>query len=1049
MHLKTGVYDEVLLANMGAAIDALADAGYEAEIEPISQNDVAFTLAEAARQQLVRILETLLVESEEPADKRLVQVASLINDVLQSIAKFSKIDSITVPPRKLLAVKQNGENMVRPETGLSTPWLFTAGKGQPSLYEELRKEIASSNSVDVLISFITVSGVRKIIDILTSKTAATGCGNSNFRFRVLTTTYTGATEQAAVDQLARLPGCEVKISMDGRRTRLHAKAWLFKRETGFGSAYVGSANLSAAALLGGLEWTVKFTERGQQALYNRAQAHFETLWDDPEFEAYDPADEKSVALLRRALTQARGQNTDSNDLNVLPFFSLSPKTYQLEMLEDLALERARGRFRNLVVAATGTGKTMVAAFDYARSCEALGGRPRLLFVAHRAQILVQAMYTYREVLHDRAFGELLGDGALPEQWDHVFATIQSITSKGIIALKGASFWHTVVVDECHRIVADTFHAFVSLVKPKILLGLTATPERSDGNSIMPYFDNRPDGSPAVELRLWTALDLQLLAPFEYYGCDDETDFSEVPWDRAGETAALEGLLITDNTRRARLIVDEWQRLSGNAHVSRALVFCVSVAHAEYMTKYFNNVGLPSVCVVGSTSKADREAAPRKLQQGTICAIVTCDMYNEGIDIPEVNVILLLRPTQSPVLFQQQIGRGLRLVQGKDACLVLDFVGRFRTDFRIDTLYRAITGLSRAGLVEALEHGFTKLPPGCHIHLDKQPRDRILNAIKSFSTFSWKNLTAELHHLWVTGERKEISLTEFLNATRVEIGDLYRSQGPSGWAAIKRAAGVPTAPQGPEDEYFGKNLRFLLHVDDPQRARAIIDVAEHEPEYAVSSETNHVLEQMVAYQIDGNNTKVGSGNDFIRRIHACPAIRVEVSELGAYLLDMASVSERAVPMTENAPLILHAGYSRREILTAFKVWNATSRPSNREGVVTLKGSKIEIFFVTLDKSEGFSASTSYEDYAISPNRFHWQSKNAVGPDTMSGRRYIESKTNGWVFQLFVRTDKTAPFRACGPVTLESWEGDRPMSLIWHLSEPLSPRLFAEFSVLRDA
>ena len=204
-----------------------------------------------------------------------------------------------------------------------------------------------------------------------------------------------------------------------------------------------------------------------------------------------------------------------------------------------------------------------------------------------------------------------------------------------------------MVDECHRLAADRFDALVTAVRPSVLLGLTATPERSDGQPIAQYFDARPDGSPAVELRLWHGLDLQLLAPFEYYACDDGTDFSAVPWDKPGEREALDKL-VTANDVRARLVVNEGRRLASDASRSRAIVFCVSVAHAEFMTDWLNRAGLPAACVVGATASEERSRAPQRLLNGELCAMVTVDLYNEGIDLPMVDTLLLLRPTQSRV-----------------------------------------------------------------------------------------------------------------------------------------------------------------------------------------------------------------------------------------------------------------------------------------------------------------------------------------------------------------------------------------------------------------
>ena len=407
------------------------------------------------------------------------------------------------------------------------------------------------------------------------------------------------------------------------------------------------------------------------------------------------------------------------------------------MLEQLAIERVHGRCRNLVVAATGTGKTVVAAFDYRNTCQRDGGRPRLLYVAHREEILHQALRTYREVLRDPDFGELLTGDHQPERRDHLFATIDSVASRRLLMTLGADFWHSVVVDECHRLAGERFDALVTAIRPRLLLGLTATPERSGGRSITSYFDARPDGSPAVEMRLWHALDLQLLAPFEYCACDDATDFSELPWHHpAAERDALDQL-VKGNELRARLVVNEWQRLAADPRASRALVFCVSVAHAEFMTHWLTRAGLPAACVVGTTDPELRRRAPQRLLKGELCALVTVDLCNEGIDLPMVDKLLLLRPTQSPVLFQQQIGRGLRLVPGKESCLVLDFVGQHRADFRFDRLLSGLTGLSRRELVAGVENGFGGLPPGCHIHLQRQTREQVLRGLRVRYAKSWR------------------------------------------------------------------------------------------------------------------------------------------------------------------------------------------------------------------------------------------------------------------------------------------------------------------------
>jgi superfamily II DNA or RNA helicase len=1035
--LPAGIYD-LLLTDRD--VERLTDEA--SQVRDLGRDESA-RLVEVLQRQLSGALNDLADgESVKPQ-------LTLINEMLTELRRrlppegAEGLEFVANPPRILTSIQQRGIHPEPPETGLVAPWLFTAGKGTPSLLSELRRELAATEQVDMLVSFITVSGVRRLRDVLQAATATGADGKPPIRIRVLTTTYIGATEVAAVDELARLPGCEVRISLDGRRTRLHAKAWIFHRHTGFGSAYVGSANMTGAALAGGLEWTVKFTQRAQADLYARAVAHFDTLWEDPEFQRYDPDDQAH----REALTHALGREAGTTEPSTLvSFFELQPKTYQQEMLEQLDVERRYGRRRNLVVAATGTGKTVVAAFDYRRTCQQEGHRPRLLFVAHRREILEQALRTYREVLRDGAFGQLLTGQHDPDGYDYLFATIDSLSSRNVIAQLGADYWHTVVIDECHRIAGDRFSALATTVRPRVLLGLTATPERTDGQPITPYFDPRPDGSPAVELRLWDALELQLLAPFEYYACNDDTDFSSVPWNRVGEHQALSGL-ISNNDLRARAVLREWQRLTPDPRLSRAVVFCVSVDHAHFMAGYLQRAGLPVSVVTGETPADARAQAVRDLASGKLCALVTVDLFNEGVDLPMVDTLLMLRPTQSALLFQQQLGRGLRLHPDKESCLVLDFVGHHNADFRYDRLLSTITGLSKRELIDGIEHGFSLLPAGCHIQLQKQVRDRVLNALRQQVGQQWRSLRSELQALTAL-RGAQPSLGGFLRDQEIALEEVYRDSGPRGWTRLKRDAGLLVAEPGPEEEYLSARFGSLRHRNAPSQIEALrlaADLSETPREPSVAEQR---LLQMLMYQVDGTRDRIGRPEQFLDRLRANPANVEELRELADVLESRTTLHEVPLPGMERSLLSLHGQYELREILTAVEFLTSSSRPFFNTGVYRLSERKTELMFVTLDKSSGYHAGISYHDYAISPTRFHWQSQNSAGPATPAGRRYLESATNGWSFQLFVRTAPESPYVACGPVRLGEAHGDKPMNITWELERPLTARLFQQFSVLRS-
>lgn len=1043
--LPNGLYDLLLDERIRELALRLRDSG-DADVERLTGDARRRRLTEV----LARLLPDLLEEAADAEDDcvREQRELALINGLLTHLRQGdARAGEWTAPVLALRAIYRGNARPAQPPTGLLAPWLFTAGRADPSLFSELRAELGSADRVDIVVSFITWSGLRKLLDVLESVTAIGADGQPRTRLRVITTTYTGATEARAVETLAALPGVELRISLDGRRSRLHAKAWLFQRATGFGTAFVGSANLSAAALLGGVEWTVKFTQAGQADLYAAAEAHFETLWNDPEFQRFDPHDDTHRLELRRALQHAKG--TSAAPIAIPTWFDLQPKSYQQAMLDRLAAERRHGRTRNLVVAATGTGKTVVAAFDYKRLCDQQGGKPRLLFVAHRVELLRQAIETYRQVLRAPAFGELLADGRQPDSSEHLFATIMSVAARDLLASHGVAYWNTVVIDECHHLPASQFDAFATAIRPRFLLGLTATPERADGRSVLQYFDARPDGSPAVELRLWDALDQQLLAPFEYYASTDNTDLSGVRWNQPGELAQLANV-ISGNDARARLVIHAIEQYVANVAAMRAIAFCVDIAHANFITERLTQAGLPALAVTSATPRDVRERAPQELAAGTLKVLCTVDLYNEGVDIPEANTLLLLRPTQSPVVFQQQLGRGLRLADGKDSCLVLDFVGRLQNDFRFDLIYRAITGLNRQQLIEAVEQGFTTLPPGCHIQFDRVARERVLSGLRQVSNQNWRRLTAELRHYATTRRGAPLTLSDFVRDQCLDLEDLYN--GKPGWTALCRAAGLEHAAPDPDETYLGKHFGTLLHVDDSDHLQILRRVAEDPgallANYAQLTSADQRRIQMLAYQVFSDRSALMDVPAFLARMAANPAMCHELAQLAICLDERADLDPQPLPeASADWPLALHAAYQIREILTAVGWLTPERRAPFQAGVLALPEHKTELLFVTLDKRDGFNERIAYHDYAISPELFHWQSQNSAGPDTPAGRRYCESPGNGWTFQLFVREVRGDAYRALGPVTLERWEGDRPLSITWRLDRVLPVRLFRRYSVLR--
>ena len=632
---------------------------------------------------------TAVVEQALTSARSTEQRLTIVNGLLEHLNRVTH--QVVAPPSQLLRLAApSGPGTasmldIRPATPLTEAALLTNAHGEPNLGGELRAEIDTSNDVDLLCAFVKWHGLRLLEQELRR------LRDRGARFRVITTTYMGATERLALDRLVREFGAEIKIQYDAQRTRLHAKAWLFRRDTEFDTAYVGSSNLSRAALLDGVEWNVRLSRVGTPSLLEKFGATFDTYWNDASFETYDP--DRDRDRLDDALAEARGHKLHDRVTISLSGLEVRPYPYQSEMLEAIEVERTvHDRHRNLVVAATGTGKTVVAALDYRGLCDAAAGdRPSLLFIAHRKEILEQSLRTYREVLADADFGELYVGGTRPERWKHVFASVQSLTSYGIANMP-ADAYDVVVIDEFHHAEAATYRRIINHLTPRELLGLTATPERADGTDVRSFFGGRT----AAELRLWDALGADLLCPFHYFTVADGTDLRQISWKRGRYDDGELSNVYTGNDRRAAIVLQQLRDKVLDPGSMRALGFCVSVAHAEFMAKRFNEAGIPSLAVSGNTPAADRAHALQDLKELRVNAIFAADLFNEGLDLPDVDTVLFLRPTESATVFLQQLGRGLRRTRTKAVLTVLDFVGYHRKEFRFDQKLRALTGQTRAG-----------------------------------------------------------------------------------------------------------------------------------------------------------------------------------------------------------------------------------------------------------------------------------------------------------------------------------------------------------------
>lgn len=1042
--LEQGIYEQIITKEIRDELASLDDTEFDIEIDSLDPADARKFLASYIFAVTRKALNFVHDQESNDKDKLLKQIKTC-NEIIETLShsvdkdEFKKLEieeagevlqSIYSKLNSVRSIKK--EMTVRPVTSIAESSLFTGAINEPNMLSELKKEILSADEIDFIVSFIKWSGIRGIMDELSTFTENGG------RLRVITTTYMEATDYKAIIELSKLPNTEIKVSYDVERTRLHAKAYMFKRKTGFTTAYIGSSNLSNPALTSGLEWNLKVTEKDSYDIIRKFEATFQSYWNDREFIFFDATREESMNQLRQALKKKEIKNEQEFSFS----FDIRPYYYQKEMLENLWAEREiYGRYKNLLVAATGVGKTVISAFDFKNYLHK-NKRAKLLFVAHREEILKQSRDTFRAILKDANFGDLLVGRHQPDSIDHLFVSIQSFNSMKLHETLSPNFYDFIIVDEFHHAAAKSYQELLNHFKPHILLGLTATPERMDGQDITKYFD----GKIASEMRLTEAINQKLLSPFHYFCVSDTVDLSTLKWSRRGyDIKELENVY-TNNTIRSNQIVNSLYKYVTDIDDVKGLGFCVSVEHAIYMANFFNQKNIPSVALHGNSDKDTRSKAKKDLQQGNIKFIFVVDLYNEGVDIPEVNTILFLRPTESLTVFLQQLGRGLRLAENKECLTVLDFVGQAHKNYNFEEKFRALISRAKHSVEHYVDKGFSNLPRGSFIHLEKQAKDYILRNIRAA-----RNTKPHLLNKLKYFERDtslSLSFENFLSHYKLSLYDFYGKGGNRTYNRMLVEAGLAQDFTFEKEELVTKRLHKLFHLNSRKLLDFFIRYVESRGYLEILDEEENLMENMLYYsffQAEPEKEGYTSIKKAMQHILANDQMQDEIINVLKFNYQSIKTIEINHDFDFVTPLTVHSSYSTEQILAALGYYNENQKPAFREGVKYFEDKKLDVFFTTLNKSEkDFSPSTSYEDYAINEKLFHWQTQSKVSQNTPTAQRYINHRKYENKIALFVREYKkekgyTAPFIFLGTCEYVSHSGNKPVSFIWKLKHEMPPAL----------
>lgn len=975
---------------------------------------------EAQIQLANEIVSTIQTTTHEPnfallgVDQRAEQLLALLRDN---------------DPR--LAAGKSAKEMVRPETSIAQSSLFTGAIHEPQMYTELKKEIVSADRIDMLVSFIKWSGLRLIMDELRQFTQNGG------ELRIITTSYMGATDVKAIEELRQLPNTKIKVSYDTKRTRLHAKTYVFYRNTGFTTAYVGSSNLSNAAISSGLEWNVKVTKKDLTETIDKIAATFESYWNSNEFEYYEEGQRERLIRALKAEKYSEINNIDIYTLDILPY------SYQQEILDKLEAERTvRGYNHNLVVAATGTGKTVISALDYKRFCRQHPGQPcRLLFVAHREEILKQSMYTFRAVLKDANFGNLFVGSHKADSIDHLFISIQTFNSQDFTTKTDADFYDYIVVDEFHHAAAPTYQKLLVYYQPQILLGLTATPERMDGKNILDYFGGRI----AAEIRLPEAIDRKLLCPFQYFGVTDTVDLSSLKWRTGGyDKNELSNLYTFSGLvaeRRADLVVNSILKYVTDINEVKGLGFCVSIEHARFMADYFNAHGVPSMALTGDSPDEERNAAKQRLVSGEIRFIFVVDIYNEGVDIPEVNTVLFLRPTESLTVFLQQLGRGLRMAENKECLTVLDFIGQANKKYNFEEKFAALLSNTTRSVSREIKEGFLSAPKGCYIQLEKIAARYVLdNICASYDRTS--GLVARVAS-FTEDTGLPLTLGNLLDYYHLDPRAIYSKKLCFGRLCVR--AGMVSDFTEPLEETMTRAFMRFSVVDSRRWIRFLLNLLPRldNTDFAALSPAEQRMLQMFYVTVWGKAAEHWDDESVLDNLYTLsdsPTLLGELQTLLRYQYSRIDFIDEPVDVGFDCPLDLHCTYTRDQLLVALDFLKPATV---REGVKWLPDKNLDVLFVTLNKADkDYSPTTMYKDYSINESLFHWQSQSTTAENSATGQRYIHHREKGNRMLLFVREFKTdsrfggaAAYTYLGTVNYVKHDGSRPMNITWKLDCPI--------------
>lgn len=936
----------------------------------------------------------------------------------------------------------------------------------------LKKELLSCKKFHFIVSFIKFSGIQLLINIFEE------LEKNGIEGEIITSVYLNITDVKALQALRRYKNIKVKIYNNSSES-FHTKAYLFEKEK-YSTCIIGSSNISQSALYSAEEWNVKLTNNNFFKIYDKSMKQFKQLWNSNE--AIELTDDFIQKYDEYKKNNKQQDTFDYKKIINYEFNEFKPNTMQKEILKNLEITREKGETKGLVVAATGTGKTYLAALDIKNYFLKNSKEPKVLFVAHREELLENGMIVLENILkiNKNNFGICFG-GIKDINKKIIFASIQTLRTE--YKNFKQNYFDYIVVDEFHHASADSYVKIINYFEPKFLLGLTATPERMDGKNILALCEYNLIG----EIGLKKAMEQDLIAPFHYFGVNDYTINYENITYKYGKYDEIELTENLNQNKRTNYILEQINKFGFCGNYLNCISFCENIEHANFMNKEFIKAGYKSKVFTSKTKTTERSKILNDFKNKKIQILCVVDILNEGVDIPSINLLLFLRPTLSSTIFIQQIGRGLRKYKNKDFVTIIDFIGNHRKDYLITKVFseelqgRDYIYDKKEKIINEIKNQFPNIPGASYIELDRICQERIIKKIEKIN-FNSKNILKELYYEYKNeiGKNREeyLEILDFnvnislFNELSNKLGSFYEAQilFENDNFKVKNQLNIKEIELL---SYLEKKIiltepfTFLIVKilsEQTQKTENFNNIFVNK-EYLITEyyryfKTKSKFKKL--YLIDRIFSELIEDNILEKKLYgyvisdAYKSIFEKINlifynRLKSLLnLGLNEFKNNDLEEFNENILLTHKEYMRidLQILLDSKVPKGTWRAgyANTDKDICL--------FITNDKSHITQENLKYDNSLYADNIIQWISQPKTYHSSSVGEMFIKHREKGYKVHIFARKfafmngNKTNPFIYLGNADYHSSYGDKPMKILWKLKHRIPQEIIQELYKLND-